>query len=160
MVRPKTKKKLKDLIESEIKKHGNQCDLNHIDVSLITSFSWLFSDFGFNGDISGWDVSGVTDMYAMFAATKFNGDISRWDVSGVESMVSMFESSEFNGDVSKWNRLSIIDDRDMFLGSNFAKRVCIKNPSFGQVKSHLLSLKLEADLKGSSGRNMPSKVRL
>ena len=33
---PKTKNELKQMIEDEIDKNGNECSLNHIDVSKIT----------------------------------------------------------------------------------------------------------------------------
>ena len=77
---PETKGELSKLIWDECKKNGNNCSLNHIDVSKITDMSNLFQAFGFNGDISKWDVSNVTDMCGMFRHSDFNGDISNWDV--------------------------------------------------------------------------------
>ena len=183
-MQPKTKKELHVLIEAKIKKNGDLCDLNHIDVSLITDFSDLFfkSKFNgdisrwdvskaenmrgifefskFNGDISGWDVSGVKNMNDMFYGSKFNGELSRWNVSGVTEMGSMFGESEFKGDVSSWNRFSIINDVNIFLDSKMAKKIGTENPGFEQVKSHFLNLKLEADLQRLPEQSGPSRIRL
>ena len=51
---PKTKEELIDLIKELIGIRGNEADLNDIDVSQITSMSWLFVHSEFNGDISKW----------------------------------------------------------------------------------------------------------
>ena len=48
---PKTKEVLKMIILNRIKKEGSNCDLNDIDVSLITDMSYMFSGSNFNGDI-------------------------------------------------------------------------------------------------------------
>ena len=47
---------LRSLVESEMQKHGSKCDLNHIDVSQLSSFSDVFWDSNFNGDLSKWDM--------------------------------------------------------------------------------------------------------
>ena len=69
---------LKRLIADAIALHGNQADLNHIDVSGINDSSETFMHFReFNGDISRWDVSNATRMNSKFENSKFSGDISK-----------------------------------------------------------------------------------
>lgn len=103
---PKTKEELEKMIDSEIAKNGNECSLNHIDVSKIANMAKLFYRSDFNGDISKWDVSNVENMEAMFMVSAFtgeNGDISGWDVSNVKDMWGMFNRSKFSGDISDWD---------------------------------------------------------
>jgi len=187
---PQTKKELRALIRAEMTHHGYRCDLNHIDISLITDFYYFFRNSNFDGNISKWDVSSVTAMYIMFSESTLNGDISKWDiskwnisaviymgcmlhgskfnrklsgwdVSSATDMGSMFRESEFNGDVSNWNRSSVSKDEYMFLGSNVAKKIGALSPSFEQVKNHCLSLRLEADPQEVSLKQpKKSKVRL
>ena len=94
------------IIDSEIKRLGNKADLNHIDVSKVTTFyqpyTYLFS--GFSGDVSRWNMENCKDMSAMFnGCTDFNCDISEWNVENVENISSMFMNCDiFNQDLSKW----------------------------------------------------------
>ena len=111
---PKTKEELLKIIKSVIAKNGNECSLNHIDVSKITDMSNLFNKSEFNGDISKWDVSNVTDMRQMFAQSDFNKDISDWDVSNVTNMSYMFYKSKFNSDISNWDVYNVTNYDGMF----------------------------------------------
>ena len=111
---PKTKDELKQMIKDEISKNGNECSLNHIDVSEITNMTGLFFGSKFNGDISDWDVLNVENMSYMFSHSLFNGNISNWDVSNVRYMHGMFWESAFNGNISKWNVSDVTDTTYMF----------------------------------------------
>jgi surface protein len=119
---PTTFSELDDMIHNEIQKNGNNCSLNHIDVSKITSLSYLFYTTDlvkFNGDISQWDVSNVKNMESLFFGSEFTGDISGWDVSNVKCMASMFSDSDFNGDISGWDVSNVTDMSSMFSNSKF-----------------------------------------
>ena len=91
MIKPNNKKELEQIILERIRNIGYDCDLNDINVSLITDMSYLFDDTPFNGDISEWDVSGVENMRAMFAESEFNGDISKWNVGNVTNKKFAFK---------------------------------------------------------------------
>ena len=88
---PKTKDELRSIIKSRIDKDGYECDLNDIDVSLITCMSSLFADSSFNGDISNWDVRNVNDMCAMFYDSSFDKDISNWKINRKCNTLYMFD---------------------------------------------------------------------
>ena len=93
---PETKDELREMIEREIKKNGNNCSLNHIDVRAITDMSFLFNRSRFNGDIFYWDVSGVENMKFMFCDSKFNQDISNWEINSNCETENMFAGCEIN----------------------------------------------------------------
>ena len=75
---PKTKDELKSMIENEIKKNGNDCDLNHIDVSNVNNMNSMFRGSEFNGDISNWDVSNVNNMYGIFYKSPLQSNEPKW----------------------------------------------------------------------------------
>ena len=82
---------LSELIDENIAEHGNDCSLNHIDVSAVTDMDGLFQNIDFQGDISQWNTTNVTLMTSMFECSIFNGDLSQWDTSKVRSFSKMFK---------------------------------------------------------------------
>ena len=118
-----SRKHLGELIREAKAIHGDQCDLNHIDVSAILDFSWVFSNMLFNGNVSEWNVSNGTNFEGMFENQPFTGDISRWDVSTARSMRAMFRNSAFNGDLSGWDVSNVKYIARMFERSAFAQNI-------------------------------------
>ena len=110
---------LRALIVEEIERNGPNCDLNHLDISQVSSLAGVFADMPFNGDISKWDVSHIVSLKYTFRSSPFNGDISRWDTSQVQDMANAFERTEFNGNLSRWNTSSASTMESMFEGSRF-----------------------------------------
>lgn len=98
---------------------GCTADLNHLDVSNVTSMKDAFRFIFFQGDISRWDVSNVEDMSGMFAQCAFKGDISKWNTGNVRTMAHMFQASKFNGDISQWDTGRVTSMLRMFEGSDF-----------------------------------------
>ncbi len=128
--RPTKKNALRDIIDAEIKAHGNAPNLNMIDTSAITDMSYLLYNEGsysygylklakFNGNISNWNTSNVTTMRNMLAdALVLNRDISQWDTSNVISMRALFKANtKFNQDISGWDVSNVRDMYQMFYGN-------------------------------------------
>ncbi len=107
-------KHLRALIQDNVLIRGNDCSLNHLDISGLRDLPGLFYKSDFNGDISEWDVSNVRDMTRMFEQSKFNGDLSRWNTKSLRDAGQMFRDSAFQGDVSTWDTSSLQYAAEMF----------------------------------------------
>ena len=107
------------LIRQHQDKFTDACDLNHIDVSRVTSMKNLFAYSFFTGDISRWNVSNVRDTTGMFRGSLFNGSIADWDVSSALAMDEMFCASHFRGHLARWNTAMVQSMESMFQDSRF-----------------------------------------
>jgi surface protein len=115
---------IKGAVESLITMYGEDCNLNTLDVSMVTKMDSLFASHKkYNGDISQWSVSRVTDMSDMFKGSKFNGNISNWNTSQVTDMSKMFAKSEFNQDIGNWNTSNVTKMSKTFVNSQFTKDI-------------------------------------
>ena len=120
---PETKDTLVQMIIKEIKQNGEECDLNHIDVSKIKNLDkifWYTETMHFNGDISQWDVSNAESMEGLFEFSDFDGDISEWNVSKVTNMALMFNNSSLDGDLSTWDVSNVENMEYMFNSSMYS----------------------------------------
>lgn len=104
-----TNETIHNIVIDEIKRLGNDCDLNHIDVSGVTNLYHdhyaLFEHTDFCGDVSKWQVGNCECFTGVFYdCPNFNCDLSSWDMSQAKIIASMFRGcSEFNQDIGNWN---------------------------------------------------------
>ena len=124
-----TDETIHQIVKDELNRLGHNADLNHIDVSGVTSLMHVFnpnslggpSDYQYkdiNPDVSRWDVSNVTHMEYAFACTsKFNGDISSWDFGNVINTEGMFfECRNFDCNIGNWDVSKVECMNSMFSG--------------------------------------------
>ena len=118
-------KELREYIESEIKRQGENVVIRNLDVSLIEDFTCLFAGIDLNIDIksldlSGWKTSNVKDMTHLFwfchKLERLN--LSGWDISNVERMDGMFcDCKNLKSlDLSGWKTSNVKSMSEMFCG--------------------------------------------
>ena len=105
---------LKWIIEDEIKKHGPAVDLNHVDVSRLTSLHSVFCRSPFCGDISKWNVSNIEDFSQLFMGSQISCDLSQWNTSKVKTMHKTFAGCKKIPNISEWNVSNVEDMQGMF----------------------------------------------
>lgn len=150
-----TKEELIDLIKKEMQLHGNNVDLNYLDISNVTDLSYLFYNSEFNGNISNWNVLHVKEMEYMFSNSKFNGDISHWNVSQVINMRAMFYGSQFNQDISQWDTSNVKNMAGLFYESSFNQNISKWNVSVVEnMKSMFYGSKFNGDLSSWDTSNV------
>jgi len=128
---------IKKIVKDELDKLGHDADLNHIDVSEVTTLSDLFScldsDYlgskykDLNPDISKWNVANVTHMMGTFyKCENFNSDLSKWDTGKVRFFNEVFSNCyKFNSDISGWDVSSALSMAYMFFDcKNFNQPLC------------------------------------
>ena len=125
------------IVKDELDRLGYDADLNHIDVSEVTTMYSGGGTIGWNGspfynevinnkdeiisrkinvDVSKWNVSKCTNFaYMFYECYIFNCDISEWDVSKANTFSQMFSFCEkFNSDLSSWNTSNVTKMTGMF----------------------------------------------
>ena len=115
------REQLKEYLESEIKKQGENVVIRNLDVSLVDDLSGLFYEIAEGVrtlDLSGWKTSNAKDMsYMFFQCENLKSlDVSGWDTSNVEKMTRMFNwcSSLESLDLSGWKTSNVRGMNGMF----------------------------------------------
>ena len=90
-----SREEIREYLESEIYKQGENVVIKNLDVSLVEDLSELFRGIGWDIktlDLSGWKTSNVKNMANMFfqCASLKSLDLSSWDTSSVKYMNDMF----------------------------------------------------------------------
>lgn len=100
-------------------------NMNWIDVSNITDFTYAFRGLKHTIDISRWNVSNAETMECMFRYSKFKGYIYDWDVRNVKNFSHMFSFSTFNNNISRWEVSDDADITGMFDYNNEIDTFCV-----------------------------------
>ena len=109
-----SKKELREYLEAEIYKQGENVVIRNLDVSLVEDLSELFRGIGWDIktlDLSGWKTSNVKNMTDMFYQCESlkSLDVTGWDTSNVENMGGMFWGCHNleSLDISNWNTSNV-----------------------------------------------------
>ena len=117
----RSKEQLREYLEAEVYKQGENVVIRNLDVSLIEDLSGLFRGIGEYTktlDLSGWKTSNVKSMNRLFycCSNLESLDLSGWDTSNVNDMRWMFFycSGLKSLDLSGWDTSKVIHMNGMF----------------------------------------------
>ena len=117
----RSKEQLREYLEAEVYKQGENVVIRNLDVSLIEDLSGLFRGIGEYTktlDLSGWKTSNVKSMNRLFycCSNLESLDLSGWDTSNVNDMSWMFFycSGLKSLDLSGWDTSKVIHMNGMF----------------------------------------------
>ena len=117
----RSKEQLREYLEAEVYKQGENVVIRNLDVSLIEDLSGLFRGIGEYTktlDLSGWKTSNVKSMNRLFycCSNLESLDLSGWDTSNVNDMSRMFFycSGLKSLDLSGWDTSKVIHMNGMF----------------------------------------------
>ena len=137
-----SKKELREYIDSEIEKQGDNVVIQNLDVSLIEDLSDLFEDFDDRVktlDLSGWKTSNVWSMsYMFYDCRKLESlNLSGWDTSSVEIMIGMFHQCERlkSLDLSGWDVSKVENMAWMFGGCRRIKSLDVSDWDTSKVNN-------------------------
>ena len=117
----RSREQLREYLEAEVYKQGENVVIRNLDVSLIEDLSGLFRGIGEYTktlDLSGWKTSNVKSMNRLFycCSNLESLDLSGWDTSNVNDMSWMFFycSGLKSLDLSGWDTSKVIHMNGMF----------------------------------------------
>ena len=117
----RSREQLREYLEAEVYKQGENVVIRNLDVSLIEDLSGLFRGIGEYTktlDLSGWKTSNVKSMNRLFycCSNLESLDLSGWDTSNVNDMRWMFFycSGLKSLDLSGWDTSKVIHMNGMF----------------------------------------------
>lgn len=103
---------------------GEPLDLNHLDVSRLRDFRFIFSQIKRPLRVESWDVSNALDMRAMFEGFEGSCNLGNWKVSKVHCFNHMFNDAKWSHplDLSKWDVSGAKTMIAMFMGMSLPEQ--------------------------------------